>query len=236
MIIKRLRSRLPVFICTVALAFVGPSPELVWADGSEGGLGAPGITIAAGSGIVVAGTGADTQPAIININVPGTSVAQALLYWSGEGVSPGDDTIDVDFGAGSIPIVGVLIGGPTHFFNTGGGAVFLTTYRADVSSSISTGANTLSITGIKAFQTMSNLATKMGVEGQRITIHTPLIDLTKAQIIKRGIDLGVDYSLTFSCYDPRSNDEPCGHCDSCLLRTEGFRQAGITDPDVSRDR
>ena len=83
---------------------------------------------------------------------------------------------------------------------------------------------------IKAFETMSNLATKMGVEGQRITIHTPLIDLTKAQIIKRGMDLGVDYSLTFSCYDPQSNDEPCGHCDSCLLRAEGFRAAGIPDP------
>ncbi len=89
---------------------------------------------------------------------------------------------------------------------------------------------------IKAFETMSNLATKMGVEGQRITIHTPLIDLTKAQIIKRGIDLGVDYSLTFSCYDPQSNNEPCGHCDSCLLRAEGFRQAGVADPGLSRDR
>ncbi len=86
---------------------------------------------------------------------------------------------------------------------------------------------------IKAFETMANLATKMGVEGQRITIHTPLIDLTKAQIIKRGIDLGVDYSLTFSCYDPESDNRPCGHCDSCLLRAEGFRQAGITDPAAS---
>ncbi len=83
---------------------------------------------------------------------------------------------------------------------------------------------------IKAFETMSNLATKMGVEGQRITIHTPLIDLTKAQIINRGIDLGVDYSLTFSCYDPESNNRPCGHCDSCLLRADGFRQAGVEDP------
>ena len=82
---------------------------------------------------------------------------------------------------------------------------------------------------IKAFETMSNLATKMGVEGQRITIHTPLIDLTKAQIIKRGIDLGVDYSLTFSCYDPELDNRPCGHCDSCLLRAEGFRQAGVVD-------
>ncbi len=89
---------------------------------------------------------------------------------------------------------------------------------------------------IKAFEIMANLATKMGVEGQRFTIHTPLIELTKAQIIKRGIDLGVDYSLTFSCYDPDSRGRPCGHCDSCLLRAEGFRQAGITDPYLSRDR
>ena len=83
---------------------------------------------------------------------------------------------------------------------------------------------------IEAFEAMANLATKMGVEGQRITIHTPLIDLSKAQIIKRGIDLGVDYSLTFSCYDPQTDNRPCGHCDSCLLRAEGFRQAGVADP------
>ncbi len=79
---------------------------------------------------------------------------------------------------------------------------------------------------------MSNLATKMGVEGRRIMIHTPLIDLTKAKLIIRGIDLGVDYSLTFSCYDPQSDDRPCGHCDSCLLRAEGFREAGIVDPAI----
>ena len=65
------------------------------------------------------------------------------------------------------------------------------------------------------------------------TIHTPLIDLTKAQIIKRGIALGVDYSRTFSCYDPQSDDRPCGHCDSCLLRAEGFRQAGTVDPSTA---
>ncbi len=85
---------------------------------------------------------------------------------------------------------------------------------------------------IEAFQTMANLATKMGVEGKRITIHTPLIELTKAQIIKRGIELGVDYSHTFSCYDPQPNagtTKACGHCDSCLLRAEGFRQAGVED-------
>ena len=85
---------------------------------------------------------------------------------------------------------------------------------------------------IEAFQNMANLATKMGVEGQHITIHTPLIELTKTQIIQHGIELGIDYSQTFSCYDPQTFDGTsvaCGHCDSCLLRAEGFRQAGVAD-------
>jgi len=84
---------------------------------------------------------------------------------------------------------------------------------------------------IAAFETMANLATRAGVEGQRITIHTPLIDLTKAQIVRRGIELGVDYGLTRSCYDPAPpNGSPCGHCDSCLLRAAGFAEAGVRDP------
>ncbi len=86
---------------------------------------------------------------------------------------------------------------------------------------------------IQAFEAMANLATKMGVEGRRIRIHAPLIEFTKSQIIKRGIELGVDYSLTFSCYDPNEAGNPCGHCDSCLLRAAGFRAAGIVDPAVS---
>ena len=84
---------------------------------------------------------------------------------------------------------------------------------------------------IRAFEAMANLATKAAVEGrQRLTIHTPLIDLTKAQIIRRGLALGVDYSLTSSCYDPAPDGRPCGQCDSCLLRQKGFREAGMTDP------
>ncbi len=84
---------------------------------------------------------------------------------------------------------------------------------------------------IRAFEAMANLATKVGVEGQRIRIHTPLIDLTKAQIIRRGVELGVDYGLTRSCYDPDAKSgQPCGHCDSCLLRAAGFRDAGVADP------
>lgn len=84
---------------------------------------------------------------------------------------------------------------------------------------------------IEAYQRMANLATRGGVEGTHpITIRTPLIDLTKAQIIQLGLRLGVDYSLTLSCYDPGPNGEACGHCDACLLRLKGFAEAGATDP------
>jgi 7-cyano-7-deazaguanine synthase len=82
---------------------------------------------------------------------------------------------------------------------------------------------------ITAFQTMANLATKAAVEGRRIAIHTPLINLTKAQIIRLGMNLGVDYSLTHSCYDPSPEGLACGACDSCLLRKRGFEEAGIKD-------
>lgn len=83
---------------------------------------------------------------------------------------------------------------------------------------------------IAAFQNMANLATKAGVEGQQLTIHTPLITLTKAEIIATGLGLGVDYGLTSSCYDPDGSGNPCGHCDSCLLRLKGFAEAGHADP------
>jgi 7-cyano-7-deazaguanine synthase len=84
---------------------------------------------------------------------------------------------------------------------------------------------------IKAYQSMSNLATKAGVEGrQHLIIHTPLIALTKAQIIKKGIELGVDYSLTSTCYDPSQTGKACGKCDACLLRLKGFSENGVKDP------
>jgi 7-cyano-7-deazaguanine synthase len=83
---------------------------------------------------------------------------------------------------------------------------------------------------IEAFRTMANLATKRGVEGHELRIHAPLIDLTKAEIIARGTALGVDYSLTRSCYDPTPAGESCGACDSCLLRLRGFAENGLTDP------
>ncbi len=84
---------------------------------------------------------------------------------------------------------------------------------------------------IKSFQNMANLATKTGVENElQLTIHTPLINLTKAEIILKGIALGIDYSLTHSCYDPSEKGQPCGHCDSCQLRLNGFLETGYKDP------
>jgi 7-cyano-7-deazaguanine synthase len=83
---------------------------------------------------------------------------------------------------------------------------------------------------IAAFETMANLATKAGVEGQGLRIHAPLIDLTKSQIIQRGHALGVDYGLTVSCYQASESGEACGRCDSCRLRRQGFAEAGIPDP------
>lgn len=108
------------------------------------------------------------------------------------------------------------------------------------STDIFTGVNAVDYSGypdcrteyIQAFETMANLATKAGVEGRKLTIHTPLIDLTKADIIKLGTKLRVDYSLTLTCYEPSSTGEACGICDSCILRAKGFQDAGAEDPTV----
>ncbi|MDV7245314.1 MULTISPECIES: 7-cyano-7-deazaguanine synthase QueC [Rhodococcus] len=83
---------------------------------------------------------------------------------------------------------------------------------------------------IRAFEDMANLATRAGVEGARLRIHTPLISMSKAEIVTTGLRLGVDYSITSSCYDPDGQGRPCGHCDSCLLRLKGFSEAGQSDP------
>lgn len=84
---------------------------------------------------------------------------------------------------------------------------------------------------IEAFERMANLATKAGVEGRlHMKIRTPLIRMTKAEIIRKGVELGVDYHLTHSCYDPSPEGKACGQCDSCVLRKKGFREAGISDP------
>jgi 7-cyano-7-deazaguanine synthase len=110
-------------------------------------------------------------------------------------------------------------------------------------SDIFIGVNALDYSGypdcrleyIAAFEQMANLATRAGVEGRtRTVIHTPLMELTKAGIIRLGMSLGVDYGLTHSCYDPRPDGGPCRGCDSCLLRAKGFAEAGFTDPLVGR--
>ncbi|MEX0655358.1 MAG: 7-cyano-7-deazaguanine synthase QueC [Phycisphaeraceae bacterium] len=93
---------------------------------------------------------------------------------------------------------------------------------------------------IAAFQQMANLATRAGVEGHKLTVHTPLIELPKIEIIRQGLALGVDYGLTHSCYDPQPDPahplgaRPCGHCDSCLLRQRAFEQLGLRDPATDR--
>lgn len=106
------------------------------------------------------------------------------------------------------------------------------------STDIFIGVNALDYSGypdcrpeyIKAFENMANLATRAGVEGGQITIHTPLMDKTKGEIVQMGLALGVDYGLTSSCYDPDNAGRSCGHCDSCLLRLKGFADAGTYDP------
>jgi len=105
-------------------------------------------------------------------------------------------------------------------------------------SDIFIGVNALDYSGypdcrpefIRAFEHLAQLATRAGVEGRPLTVHTPLIALSKAEIIKLGLSLGLDYGLTHSCYDPRPGGRACGHCDSCRLRAAGFAEAGATDP------
>jgi len=87
---------------------------------------------------------------------------------------------------------------------------------------------------IRAFESLAALGTRAGVEGARFTVHTPLIQLSKADIIRRGLTLGLDYGLTHSCYDPETDGRPCGRCDSCALRAKGFAEAGVADPLIVR--
>lgn len=89
---------------------------------------------------------------------------------------------------------------------------------------------------LRAFETLAALATRSGVEGTPLRIFAPLLQLSKADIIRRGVALALDYGLTHSCYDPRPDGAPCGHCDSCVLRARGFAEAGIPDPALTRSR
>ncbi|MCX7621951.1 MAG: 7-cyano-7-deazaguanine synthase QueC [Acidimicrobiales bacterium] len=146
---------------------------------------------------------------------------------------PKHDSVDEIQGTTSIPVTYV----PAR--NTIFLAFALGFAEVRGASDIFIGVNALDYSGypdcrpqfIDAFERLANLATAAAVSGDtRIRIHTPLISLTKAEIIKRGLDLGVDYSLTRSCYDPDPAGVACGRCDSCLLRQKGFRDAGATDP------
>jgi 7-cyano-7-deazaguanine synthase len=109
------------------------------------------------------------------------------------------------------------------------------------STDIVIGVNALDYSGypdcrpdyLAAFEQLAALATRAGVEGARFTVHAPLLTLSKADIIRRGVELGLDYSLTHSCYDPDSSGRVCGRCDSCVLRATGFAQAGLLDPALS---
>jgi 7-cyano-7-deazaguanine synthase len=106
------------------------------------------------------------------------------------------------------------------------------------SSDIFIGVNALDYSGypdcrpefIRAFEQLARLATRAGVEGRALSVHTPLISLSKAGIIRLGLSLGLDYGLTHSCYDPAADGRPCGRCDSCRLRATGFEEAGASDP------
>ncbi len=112
------------------------------------------------------------------------------------------------------------------------------------SNDIFIGANSVDYSGypdcrpefLKSFEDMANIGTKAGIAGDRFTIHAPLISLKKSEIIKLGIDIGIDYSLTHSCYDPLKDGSSCGECDSCLIRKKGFIEARVPDPTKYRDK
>jgi len=106
------------------------------------------------------------------------------------------------------------------------------------SNDIFIGANTVDYSGypdcrteyLKTFENLANLGTKAGIKGKKIKIHAPLLRMSKAEIIKKGIELGINYSITWSCYNPRTDDKACGKCDSCKFRLKGFLEAGYKDP------
>jgi len=162
----------------------------------------------------------------LELEVPLSKIGGSALV--GDGAIPKDRAID----ASGIPSTYV----PAR--NT----VFLSLAMAWAETlgagAIAIGVNALDYSGypdcrpeyLAAFERLAALATKAGVEGQPLRILAPLLELSKADIIRRGLSLGLDYGLTLSCYDPRPDGRPCGHCDSCQLRARGFSDAGVTDP------
>jgi 7-cyano-7-deazaguanine synthase len=168
----------------------------------------------------------------LELDVPLAKIGGSALV--GDGAIPKDRQLD----AGDIPSTYV----PAR--NT----VFLSLALgwAEVigAAAIVIGVNALDYSGypdcrpeyLRAFERLASLATKAGVEGGSLRVLSPLIDLSKAEIIRRGLSLGVDYGLTHSCYDPAADGTPCGRCDSCVLRARGFREAGVDDPALVRRR
>jgi len=166
----------------------------------------------------------------LELDVPLAKIGGSALV--GEGDIPKDRVLDREADSGGIPSTYV----PAR--NT----VFLSLAMAWAevigAEAIVIGVNALDYSGypdcrpeyLRAFERVAALATRAGVEGRPLRILAPLLEWSKAQIIRRGLDLGVDYGLTWSCYDPSPGGAPCGRCDSCILRTRGFAEAGAPDP------
>jgi 7-cyano-7-deazaguanine synthase len=141
----------------------------------------------------------------------------------------------------AVPVAGITVGIPVTYVparNTILLSLALAWAEVLEARDIFFGANAVDYSGypdcrpayMQAFETMANLATRAAIEGNRLTLHTPIINLTKADIIRRGTALGVDYALTVSCYQAETDGRACGVCDSCRLRKAGFEAAGIADP------
>jgi len=166
----------------------------------------------------------------LELDVPLAKIGGSALV--GEGDIPKDRVLDREADAGGIPSTYV----PAR--NT----VFLSLAMAWAevigAEAIVIGVNALDYSGypdcrpeyLRAFERVAALATRAGVEGRPLRILAPLLEWSKAEIIRRGLDLGVDYGLTWSCYDPSPGGAPCGRCDSCILRARGFAEAGVNDP------
>ena len=159
-------------------------------------------------------------------------IALDLTAFGGSALTDANIAVPTDGATGGIPVTYV----PAR--NTILLSLALAWAEVLIAQHIFFGANAVDYSGypdcrpdyMRAFETMANLATKAAVEGKRLTLHTPVIHLTKADIIRRGLALGVDYALTVSCYQAAADGRACGVCDSCRLRKAGFEAAGVPDP------
>ena len=167
----------------------------------------------------------------LEIDVPLSAIGGSALV--GDGAIPKDRAVDID--GHDIPSTYV----PAR--NTVFLSLALAWAEVIGAEAIVIGVNALDYSGypdcrpeyLRAFERLAALATKAGVEGRPLRILAPLLELSKAEIVRRGRALGLDYGLTWSCYDPSPDGRPCGRCDSCILRARGFRDAGVEDPVLS---